>query len=198
MTCTGRWMNWLKYALQECHVFLIRPQPYDGLDLSFSQNNKVLVAVVSGFCGGDFFLAFCFKPFMYAVGPAVLRKVWLKQQGTMAQELQVEPKMQKRNKSFVLAMVLSGTCSTHGSCLPRSAWAWQATVGCWPNDAHSMCCCAVILTNGWMVHGAKRKQGLSLGIFAIFFVSAPHDMSQFKIKTVSLFALFGFLKWYFL
>lgn len=76
-----------------------------------------------------------------------------------------------------------------------SARAWQAAGGCWASDAHSLCCCAVVLKNGWVVHGAKKKAGLrlSLGIPAI----CPHDMSQFKAETVSLFALFGFLKWHF-
>lgn len=39
----------VKYVLQECDLFLISLQLYYGLDLSFRQNNKVLVAVVSEF-----------------------------------------------------------------------------------------------------------------------------------------------------
>lgn len=93
-------MNLLKYALQECHLFLISLQLYYGLDLSFSQNNKVLVAVVSGFRGWDFFVALCFKPFMCAVGPAVIGRVWLEELETMAQELQVGPKVQKERSEL--------------------------------------------------------------------------------------------------
>lgn len=33
---------------------------------------------------------------MYAVGPAVIGKVWLEELGTRAQELQVVPKVQKQ------------------------------------------------------------------------------------------------------
>lgn len=86
----------VKCAVQECHLFLISLQLSYGLDLSFSQNNKVLVAVVSGFRGWDFFVAFYFKPFMYAVGLAVIGRVWLEELGTMAQELLVGPKVQKQ------------------------------------------------------------------------------------------------------
>lgn len=42
----------------------------------------------------------------------------------------------------------------------------------------------------------KAESGVSLEIPAVFVVSAPHYMSQFKV--VSLFALFGFLNWHFL
>lgn len=48
--------------LQECDLFLISLQLYYGLDLSFSQNDKVLVAVVSEFRGWDFLLLFVLNP----------------------------------------------------------------------------------------------------------------------------------------
>lgn len=105
-------MNLLKYALQEYHLFLISLKLYYGLDSNFSQNNKVLVAVVSGFHGWDFFVAFWFKPFIYAVGPAVIGEVWLEELGTVAQEFQVGPKLQKRSYLF-LAVVFSDVCVGH-------------------------------------------------------------------------------------
>lgn len=40
--------------------------------------------------------------------------------------------------------------------------------------------------------------GVSLEIPAIFGVCAPDYVTQFKVKTMSLFALFDFLKWNFL
>lgn len=90
-------MNLLKCALQECFFVLINLQLYYGLDLSFSQNSKVLVAVVSGFHGWDFFVAFCF---MYAVGPAVIGKVCLEELGTMAQELQLSLRCKSRDRAL--------------------------------------------------------------------------------------------------
>lgn len=47
--------------------------------------------VVSGL-----FVAFCFKPSVYAVALAVIGRVWLEELGTLAQELQVGPEVQKQ------------------------------------------------------------------------------------------------------
>lgn len=49
-----------------------------------------------------------------------------------------------------------------------------------------------------MVPKESRVSGVCLELPAKFVVSAPHNMSQFKVKTVSLFVLFGFLRWHFL
>lgn len=81
---------------------------------------------------------------MYAVGPAVIGMVWLEELGTMAQKLQVGSEVQKQRYSFVLAVVFSDACSMHRH--GRQVM-------------HTHCCSAVALKNGWMVHGAKRKQG---------------------------------------
>lgn len=46
-----------------------------------------------------FAVAFCFKPFVYVVGPAIIiQKVCLEKPGTMAQELWVRPKVQKQRE----------------------------------------------------------------------------------------------------
>lgn len=91
----------------------------------------------------------------------------------MARELELRPKIQKQWKSLVL--VSSGVASS-----------WGVT--------HSEAPLPFLLRTGeWCQKTAEL--GLSPETPAVFGVYAPDYMSQFKVKAMSLFALFAFLEW---
>lgn len=97
----------------------------------------------------------------------------------MARELELRPKIQKQWKSLILVSSRC-VCSLHSSCFCLGGWQLGGV-------ANSVC------TTTFSPKTTAELE-LSPEIPAIFGVYAPDYMSQFKVKTTSLFVLFAFLE----